>query len=219
MSFAKKVHHPHPLARRIRYSKKLARAGGERVTSLLENRLAYKLAIPIERAFMQGSGANEPLGLFTADSNGISTGRDISTGNTTTQIKSDNIIEMVYSLKAGYLRKASWIWSRTAMKQIRQLKDGNGRYLFEESIQAKQPGQLMGLPIRISEYCSDTFTSSQYVGILGDFSYYEWCIALRMEIQVLDQLYAETNENGLIGRTELDGFATVEEAFARCQLA
>ena len=106
------------------------------------------------------------------------------------------------------------------MKQIRKLKDGEGAYLFESSLQKGTPNQLLGLPVNLSEYMSDTFSASEYVGILGDYKRgYFWAVEQRMEIQVLVELYAATSQNGYVGRTALDGMPVLEEAFCRVQLA
>jgi HK97 family phage major capsid protein len=59
------------------------------------------------------------------------------------------------------------------------------------------------------------FTTGLYVGIVGDFSNYEIVDALDMQLQVLMELYAETNQNGYILRAETDGMPVLAEAFAR----
>jgi len=38
---------------------------------------------------------------------------------------------------------------------------------------------------------------------------------LEMEMQVVDQLYAASNQIGYIGRLKTDGLPTLDEAFAR----
>ena len=44
-----------------------------------------------EQAFVTGSGSGQPLGVFTASSDGISTARDVSTGNTATTITFESL--------------------------------------------------------------------------------------------------------------------------------
>jgi hypothetical protein len=56
-------------------------------------RLAYKFGVTQEKAYLTGDGNQKPLGVFTASNDGISTGRDVSTGNTTTAITFDGLIE------------------------------------------------------------------------------------------------------------------------------
>jgi HK97 family phage major capsid protein len=221
MDFAKRELHPHPLARRIKVSNKLIRVSVLNVDALVRDRLAYKVSIVHERAFMSGSGANQPLGLFVASDQGISTSRDISTGNTTTAIGADNLFEMVYGLKGQYLGRPGthWIWHRLALKMIRKLKDNNNQYLWQPGLTQGQPDRILGLPIINSEFAPSTFTTGLYVGLLGDLSFYWIVDALDAAIQVLDQLYAETNQTGYIIRAESDAMPVLEEAFVRSKLA
>jgi HK97 family phage major capsid protein len=64
----------------------------------------------------------------------------------------------------------------------------------------------------------NTFTTGQYVGIVGDFSFYWIAHALNVSVQRLVELHAATNQVGFIGRLESDGMATLDEAFARVKL-
>ena len=54
------------------------------------DRLAYKFVVSQEK-FLTGSGAGRPLGVFKASPIGISTARDVATGNTTTAIGFDGL--------------------------------------------------------------------------------------------------------------------------------
>lgn len=217
MDFAKRELRPHPLGKRIKVSNKLIRIASVDVEALVRNRLAYKFGITHEKGFLTGTGANQPLGVFTASAQGISTSRDVSTGNTATEIKADNLINVKYSLKAQYRTRARWIFHRDAIKMIRKLKDGNGDYLWKAGL-SDRPDTILEIPFMESEYAPNTFTTTLYVGILGDFTFYWIADALDMQIQVLDQLYAEANQVGFIGRWESDGMPVMEEAFARVKL-
>jgi HK97 family phage major capsid protein len=189
------------------------------VDTLVRSRLAYKFGITFEKACLTGTGAGQPLGVMTASAFGISTSRDVSTGNTTTEIKFDGLIEAKYTLKPGYWPRARWLFHRDGVKQIAKLKDGEGQYIWSESVRVGEPDRILGLPAFMSEYQSNTFTASQYVGILGDFSNYWIADAQTLEFQLLNELYAETNQVGLIGRLDSDGMPVLEEAFVRVKLA
>lgn len=219
MSFGKRELKPHPMAKRLKVSKQLLRTSGLPIDAIIRARLAYKLGITQEKAYLTGTGNQQPLGLFTASNDGISTGRDVSTGNTTTSIQFDGLQEAKWSLKVGYWNKASWLFHRDAGKQVSKLKDGDGQYIWRESVRAGEPDTLLGRPYMISEYAPNTFTTGLYVGLLGDFSNYWICDLLDVQIQVLTELYAETNQNGYIARYEGDGMPVLEEAFARVKLA
>jgi len=218
MDFGKRELSPKPLAKRIKVSRKLLRLTAS-IENLVADRLGYKFGVSAEKAYLTGSGANRPLGVFTASNDGVSTGRDVSTGNTATSMQTDGLKEAKYTLKSPYWSRARWLFHRDGIKQIAKLQDDEGRYLWAESIRVGEPDTLMGLPIFASEYAPNTFATGQYVGILGDFSYYWIAEASNFEIQRLDELYAATNQVGYIGRMELDGMPVLEEAFVRVKLA
>lgn len=215
MAFGKRELRPRPLAKRIKVSRKLLRLAAN-AAGIVTDRLSYKFAVTMEKAWLTGTGANQPLGIYTASNDGIPTSRDV-TFTAQTAIDGDKLIEMVTSLKAGYTGR--WIGSRTFLRQAMQLKGGDGHYLWLPTLRDEEPGTLLGRPLHISEYNPATFTSGQYVCAFGDFRFYWWADALSLEIQRLEELYAETNQIGLIGRLESDGMPVLAEAFVRGKLA
>lgn len=223
MSFGRRELHPHPLAKRLKISRTLLRKVPNS-EGLAMQRLGYKFGISQEKGFLTGSGAGQPLGVFTASSQGISTGRDVSTGNSTTAITMNGLINAKYALKAAYWPRARWIFHRNAVKQVALLRDlsggaDTGQYLWYPSVRDGEPDRLLGLPMDVSEYAPATFTTGLYVGILGDFSNYWIADSLALEMQRLVELYAATNQVALIGRMESDGMPVLEEAFVRVKLA
>ncbi len=218
MSFGKRELNPKPLAKRIKISNKLLRLSPD-VEALVIERLAYKFGITFEKAGMTGSGANQPLGVFTASADGISTGRDVSTDNTTSAFTADGLKNAKYTLKGTYWPRAKWVFHRDGVKMLAKLKDGEGRYLWQPAVQLGQPDMYEGVPVYASEYAPSTFTTGLYAGIIGDFSQYHIADALDFSTQRLNELYAATNQTGFIGRLESDGMPVLEEAFVRVKLA
>lgn len=218
MAFGRRELLPHPLAKRIKLSNKLLRQVPN-VETLVRERLAYKFAVTMEAAYMTGNGAGKPLGVFTASNDGIPTTRDVATDNAQTAVTMNGLINAKYGLKGQYWPNARWIFHRDVVKTIAKLVDGNGQYIWRDSVQAGEPDRLLGLPVFLSEYAPNTMTAGLYVGILGDFSYYWIADALDMQVQRLVELYAESNQVGLIGRMESDGMPVLGEAFVRVTLA
>jgi HK97 family phage major capsid protein len=215
--------HPQPLAKRLKISRTLVRKAPNS-ESMIMRRLAYKFGISQEKGFLVGTGAGQPLGVFTASPAGISTGRDVSTDNTATAITMKGLINAKYALKAAYWPNARWLFHRDAVKQIAGLRDdsggaGTGQFLWYPSVREGEPDMLLGRPMMVSEYAPNTFTTGLYVGIFGDFSNYWIADSLQMDMQRLVELYAATNQIGLIGRMESDGMPVLEEAFVRVKLA
>ena len=219
LAFGKRELFPHPMARRIKPSKTLVRNASLDIVNFIMGRLGYKVGITQEKAYLTGNGNQRPLGVFTASADGISTARDMSTGNTSTSMTMDGLIEAKFALKQQYWPRLRWIFHRDGVKQIRKLKDGNGDSLWLPGLTGGIPDRILEVPYAMSEYAPNTFTTGLYVGIIGDFSQYWIVDAFTMEIQQLDELYAETNQVGFILRYEGDGMPVLEEAFARVKLA
>jgi HK97 family phage major capsid protein len=204
----------------VKVSKELLR-NAPNVEGEVQKEIAYEVGVLLEQAYMEGDGIGRPLGLFTANADGISTSRDVSTGNTTTSITVDGLKNAKYSLLPQYMNSGNlrWLFHRDAILQISKLKDGNGNYLWQESIVEGEPSRLLGVPVIMSEYVPNTFTTGLYVGMIGDFSQYRIVDSASLELQVLNELYAATNQVGYMYRIATDGAPALEEAFARVKLA
>lgn len=221
MAFGKRALFPAALAKLVKISDTLLRNSPLPVEQIVMDNMAMKFGVTEEKGFLTGNGASQALGVFTASVNGISTGRDVSTDNTSTAITVDGLINAKFALKEQYMMspKTAWMFHRDAVRNIAKLKDSTNQYLWEQSIRAGQPDTLLGFPVYMSEFVPNTFTTGLYVGILGDFSYYWIAESLEFRIQRLNELYAATNQVGFIGRREVDGMPALEEAFVRVKLA
>ena len=216
--FGKRELHPHPFAKRVKVSNKLLRQAVMDPEAHVRDRMAYKFGLTEEKGFLTGSGAGQPLGLFTASALGVSTGRDVTAG-TTTAITGDGLHDIVGSLKVQYLPNSVWLLHRDAVKMIRKLKDGNGQYLWQAGLAGGMPNTILDRPYTQSEYVPNTFTTGLYVGMLGDLRFYWIADAMGLSIQRVIELYAEQDATGFIGRAECDGMPVLEEAFSRMKLA
>lgn len=210
---------PHLFTKLVKISTALLQAAVIDPEQLLLQRLGYKFAVTEEKAYLTGSGAQRPLGLFTASDQGISTSRDVSTSNSTTAIAADNLFECFYTLKPQYQAVATWLFHRDAIKQIRKLKDSQNQYLWQPGLAGGQPNTILDRPYVQCENAPNTFTASQYVGIVGDFKKYWIVDSMQITIQRLAELFALKNQVGFVGRKMTDGAPVLEEAFVRVKLA
>ncbi len=206
-----------PIAKRVKLSKTLMRKNIMSASDLVIGRMKYKLGYTMESAYMTGTGSQQPLGMFVASDDGLTTGADVSTGNTTTAVKADGLIEAQEGLKEGY--NGTWLFHPDGIKKLRKLKDGEGQYIWQPGLQKGTASSLLGSPYVKSRFVPNTWTSGLYVGMYADFKYYWIVDALDMQIQILNELYAESNQVGYIGRYEGDGQPVLEEAFRRITLA
>lgn len=219
LTFKRREMEPSAISKLYKLSRDLIRNSNLDIQGFLMQRLARKFALAGENAFMTGNGVNKPLGLFFASENGIPTTRDSSTSNTTTALTFNGLQYAKYALKNQYRSKAKWLFHTDAILQLALIADLDGRYIWQPSVLENTPDRLLGIPVIESRFAPNTFTTGQYVGLLGDFSYYWIAEALDVQLQVLLEKYATTNQNGYIMRAAFDGQPVMAEAFTRLKLA
>lgn len=127
----------------------------------ISRKLAQRFAILEGTAFVNGTGQNQPEGLLA--------NADVTTVNSTVadNIAADSLITLVYSLPDAYARNATWLLRRTTVAAIRQLKDGNGQYLWQPGLATSAPNTILGHPY---VECPDVpaIAANAYVAIFGD---------------------------------------------------
>ncbi len=157
-----------------------------------------------EDAFINGDGVEKPSGILLDAELGV-------TAAATTAITSNELIDLVHSLGRPYRKRASFLMSDDALKLIRKLKDGNGRYIFEESLQVDVPSTLLGRPIHVSDSVPAPTAGNKAI-LFGDFSYYWIADRQGRYFQELRELYAATGQIGYRGNQRIDGKLVLPEA-------
>lgn len=76
------------------------------------------------------------------------------------EILPDALITLQYTLNSAYRSEATWVMNSTTTGAIRKLKDTNGQYLWQPSLQAGQPDMLLGKPVETWEQMSDIGTNN-----------------------------------------------------------
>lgn len=221
--FGQRTLTPHPLAKRIKVSRTLLRAATLlNVESHVLSRLARKFAYGEENAYINGTGSQQPLGLLTpAGISSTSTAASLTLGG-------DDIINWAYQLDAKYQRNARILCNQSFVRKVRLLRDasggaGTGQYLWQPGLQQGKPNMILDFPYELSDYyptglTADAFTANALVATIGDFSYYWIQDSLSFEVQRIEELYAETNQVGFIGRKETDGMPVKDEAFRHLKI-
>ena len=122
----------------------------------IASEVAEEFAYQENAAFISGNGTNKPKGFLaeTMAADGVRTMLQIgyvATGVSAAFAASnpaDQIIQLVYTQKAAYRGRSSWMANRNTLRVIRQFKDSTGQYLWQPSLQAGQPETLAGYAAR-----------------------------------------------------------------------
>lgn len=227
LKYGKRSLTPHHLTGSIKLSRDLLRRSVISAEGEVRAELARDGGEKMEDAYLLGNGSQRPLGVFVASTDGISTSRDVATGSAT-GFTADGLLQAKYALKAQYRSgqrgPVRWLFHRNGINRIALLKDTTGQPLFRVGMgRAQDTGmpedEILGYPVDESERAPNTYTDGLYCGLLANWRYYEIADALDMEIQVLYELNARTNQVEYIARLKTDGMPTLEEAFVRLKCA
>jgi HK97 family phage major capsid protein len=216
MAFGQRELMPHLDTKRIDVSRVLLRNAAQSVETIVSDRLAYKLGLAQEVAFLTGSGTNQPEGVFTNTDVGTVTAAGADSEN---DFDADDVVNTLYELKSQYHGNATFGLHRSFLKQIRRLKDANNQWLWSAGLTGGQPSQILGHNYFISENAPSTATTGQDVLIVGDFSFYHIVDSMDLEIQVADQIQAGRNLIAYFARSMTDGMIIHAEAFKKLQIA
>lgn len=165
------------------------------------------LANAEEDAFLNGDGTGKPLGIFAEEGGG-----EIGvTAASATEITADEIINLVYALKRPYRKKAKFIMNDATITALRKLKDENGQYLWQPSLQAGEPDRLFGYEVMTSAYVP-TIAAGKPVITFGDFSYYNIGDRGVRSFAELKELFAGNGMVGFVAKERVDGKLVLAEA-------
>lgn len=99
-------------------------------------------------AFVSGNGVGKPRGFLTYAA-GTSWGQieQVNSGTSGT-VTADGIVNLVYSLKEGYTRGASFMMKRATIGAVRLLKESTtNAYIWQPGLQLGQPSSLLSYPV------------------------------------------------------------------------
>lgn len=183
----------------IRVSTELLQDSAFDLESYISAEFARAFGIAEEQAFCVGTGTGQPTGIFTA--NGGTVGVTAAANNA---ITADELISLVYALKSPYRRNAKFLMNDATVSVIRKLKDLNGAYLWQPSVQAGEPDRLLGYELYTSPYVP-TIAAGALTVAFGDFKNYWIADRSGRTVQRLNELYATNGQIGYVATERVDG--------------
>ncbi|GLB61740.1 phage major capsid protein [Cytobacillus sp. NCCP-133] len=195
------------LATMIKVSEELLNDSVFNLEAYIAKEFARRIGAREEEAFFVGDGTGKPTGIFNATG-----GAELGvTGTSATAVSVDEIMDLFYALKSPYRKKAIFVMNDATVKLIRKLKDGNGQYLWQPSIQAGQPDTILNRPVKTSAYVPTVEAGAKTIAF-GDFGYYWVADRQGRSFQRLNELYAATGQVGFKATQRVDGKLILPEA-------
>lgn len=119
-------------------------------------------------------------------------------------VTADEFIDTVYSVTRPYRTGASWLMSDATVKLVRKLKDGQGRYLWQEALTKDEQATLLGYPVYV-EPTVQSPGSAQLIAAFGNLSGYFVRDVGGFRIFRLNERYMDNGEVGFLGWHRTDG--------------
>lgn len=189
----------HKLATMIKVSDELLQDSVFDIESYIAAEFARRIGAAEEDAFINGDGSGKPYGLLHA-TNGAGIG--ITTAGAT--FTSDEILDLIHSVKAGYRKNAKFLLNDSSIKALRKLKDGNGQYMWQPGLKEGQPDRLLSHELITSAYMPEIGAGAKPI-LFGDFKSYWIADRQGRTFQRLNELYAATGQVGFRATQRVDG--------------
>jgi len=185
------------------------------IVAELEEMFQTAVAEAEDDAFIVGQDQDSPKGILTnaavqaaAIASGVAA--DIADGSHNGM---DILKQMLYALKKAYRRNATWAMNSTTEGEYRKLKDGEGRYLWDDKLDTAGNANLLGRTVVNPEGMPDIVAGSFPV-LLGDFkSGYKVRDRSGLTITRLVERYAEYDQTGFVLKKRVGGGVALAEAF------
>ena len=202
----------HKLTDLIRISVELLQDSEFDLEAYIAAEFARAFGIAEEQAFCVGTGAGQPTGIFTAKGGQVGV-----TAAANNAITADELVSLVYALKSPYRRNAKFLMNDATIAAIRKLKDGNGVYLWQPSLQAGEPDKLLGYDVITSPY-APSMAAGAYTVAFGDFQNYWIGDRAGRTTQRLNELYATNGQIGYVATERVDGKVILPEGIQLLQM-
>lgn len=174
--------------------------------SYIAKEFARRIGTKEEEAFLIGDGKGKPTGIFAATG-----GAENGATTTGAAITFDDVIELFYSLKSPYRKKAVWELNEQTVKALRKIKDNTGNFIWQPSVSAGLPDTILNRPYVTSVYAPTIAAGAKAIAF-GDYSYYWVADRQGRSLKRLNELFAMNGQVGFLASQRVDGKLILPEA-------
>lgn len=126
-----------------------------------------------------------------------------------TAVTADELIQLQDTVKDAFQGDCIWVMSPKTRTALRQLKDGNGRYLLQDDLTSPFGKVMLGKPVYVSDAMPEMAASKDAI-YYGDFKGLAIKSVEEPNVQVLNELFSIQHAIGAVAWLEFD--AKVQDA-------
>lgn len=146
-----------------------------------------------------GSGSSQPQGIVTGSSSGV-------TAAATGAVTADEILDLIHSVDPAYRNAAfgaGFILNDGSLKKLRQLKDGEGRPLWQAGVAQGEPDSIFGFPYLINQDMAAMTTGLKPI-LFGARKKFKIRKVKGITLLRLDERYAPEHQVAFLAFTRMD---------------
>ena len=166
------------------------------VTDFIVNQMAEEIAAFLENKLLNGAaGDGKNIGA-------LSTTNTLYAGSTS-EITFDKLIELQAKVKQVYQANACWTMNPATFTALKEMKDGESRYLLQSDVTKEFPYLLLGKPVYLSDNMPTIANAAKAV-LYGDYSGLAVNFRENISVEVLREKYATQHAIGVVSWFEFD---------------
>ena len=167
------------------------------VLEFIEKKMADAFRVKLENELINGTPDKMTGAVSSSNVLQLST-------KTVAGITMDTLIDLQLRVPQIYQADCMWIMNKDTFAAIRKLKNSQNDYYLTRDLTNGFGWKLLNAPVYISDVVDGATVSEGIPVLYGDFSGMALKIAKDLEIQVLNEKYAEQNAKGIVGWMEPD---------------
>lgn len=176
--------------------------------SVMADLFGEAMAIDEDAQFLTGTGGGRPYGIL-GDRSGAEnvpvTGITQVVSGNASLLTADGLIDLSENIADQYKQNAVFALRRSSRQAVRKFKDGDGKYLWQNSYVAGQPPTLLGAPVTGSESLP-AVGANAFPVIYGDFKGYIVGDRVGMTVErITDSTLMGQNKIAIFARRRLGG--------------
>ena len=198
----------HTVMARTNLSRNLLEDSAFNLMDTLAGLFSESMSTDEDAQFISGTGGGRPLGVLGGRSGAEAIPvSGVATANSghATLLTADGLIDLTEAIADQYKAGAVVAMKRATRQAVRKLKDGDGKYLWQNSYQQGEPASLLGYPVAGSENLP-AVSANSYPVVFGNWGGYIIVDRVGMTVErVTDSTLVGTNKVAIFARRRLGG--------------
>lgn len=169
------------------------------IEAFVNGRIVHRLGRVTNRMYTIGSGSAQPHGANTAATIGVTAA---NASSQVTAVTYDSLVDLEHSVDPDYRQNAGFMFNDNTLRQVRKIKDLEGRPIFVPGYETNSPGgapdRILNRPITINQHMPDMAANARSI-LFGDYSGYYIRDVLAMSLfRFTDSQYTKKGQVGFL---------------------